>query len=312
MDLEIDLDDRGLRRWQELCDDVLDADAPWQPTQTLGAHIGMAAFGGIVQLDMLAQEPGLALVRGPDRVARERHGVAMGLTLVTSGEACVHTRGRDHVVRAGELCLLSSVEAFDKRLSADYSELFLYLPVPLALALARPVPQLAQHTLIAPERGLGSMLADGMRSLRRHRHEMAAGEWNTALGAVFELAAGVFGRSEPERVGLATRDVQRARALRYLESHLADPALSPRAIAAGLGMSLRYLHLLFEAGDSVGATILARRLDRCRSALHDPTERRTISEIAFAWGFNDAAHFSRTFKARFGMSPRDARAFTSR
>lgn len=308
LDLDLELDDRDLGRWRALCDDVLDADAPWQAARTLGAHIGLAAFAGVVQLEMHARAPGLTLVRGADRVARERRGLAMGLTLVTRGEAAVHTRGREHVVRAGELCLLSSLEPFEKRLSADYAELFLYLPVPLAQALARPVPALARHTLIAPRRGLGAMLADGMESLRRTRDELSPGEHEAALGAVFELAAGVFGRSEPERVGMATREVQHARALRYLELHLADPDLSPRAIAAGLGMSLRYLHLLFEVGDSVGATILARRLERCRHALADPADQRSVSEIAFAWGFNDAAHFSRTFKARFGHTPRDARA----
>jgi AraC family transcriptional activator of tynA and feaB len=302
---DFDLDDRSLERWFELCDDLLDADAPWQPTQTLGARICVAELGGIVLLEMHTREVGLALARGPERVARERFPTAMGLTLVTRGEAQIQTRGREHVVRAGELCLLSSLEAFDKRLSADYSELFLYLPLPIAESLSRPVPALAQHTLIAPQRGLGAMLADGMQSLRRVRHEMSPGEWSAALGAVFELAAGVFGRSEPERVGLATREVQRARAVRYLEQHLVEPELSPRTIAAGLGMSLRYLHLLFEHGDSVGATILARRLEHCRRVL--ATDPRSISEIAFAHGFNDAAHFSRTFKARFGRTPRDVR-----
>jgi AraC-like DNA-binding protein len=30
---------------------------------------------------------------------------------------------------------------------------------------------------------------------------------------------------------------------------------------------------------------------------------RTITEIALKWGFSDAAHFSRSFKASFGISP---------
>lgn len=306
--VDLDLDDRHIQMWrQQICDEMLDADSPWKATQKLVARIEVSAFRDIVQLDMSARDAGLALARGPDRVARERRPAAMGLTLVTSGEAHLHTRGRDHVVRTGELCLLSSVEPFEKRLSAGYSELFLYLPVPVALALGRPVPELTQHTLIAPQRGLGSMLADGMQSLRRVRNEMSPGEWNAALGAVFELAAGVFGRSEPERVGVATREVQRSRALRYIEAHLADPQLSPGVIAAGVGMSLRYLHLLFEQGDSVGATILARRLECCRSVLEDTSDKRSISEVAYAWGFNDAAHFSRTFRARFGVSPREIR-----
>jgi AraC-like DNA-binding protein len=92
---------------------------------------------------------------------------------------------------------------------------------------------------------------------------------------------------------------------------LPPPALPIEAHAANplLGISLRYLHRLFEdVGDSVGRLILAQRRDRCRDALANPPyARRSVSEIAFACGFNDAAHFSRSFKARLGMSPRDAR-----
>ena len=74
-------------------------------------------------------------------------------------------------------------------------------------------------------------------------------------------------------------------------------------------MSARYLHRLFEVTDSsAGATILARRLERCRAALLNPTQaHRAVSEVAFAWGFNDAAHFGRTFRARFGVTPRSVR-----
>ena len=28
-----------------------------------------------------------------------------------------------------------------------------------------------------------------------------------------------------------------------------------------------------------------------------------MSEIAYAWGFKDVAHFSRAYKAQFGVSP---------
>ena len=46
-----------------------------------------------------------------------------------------------------------------------------------------------------------------------------------------------------------------------------------------------------------------------RDSLCDPAlAARSISEIAVAWGFNDAAHFSRAFRARFGRSPRELRA----
>jgi AraC-like DNA-binding protein len=54
--------------------------------------------------------------------------------------------------------------------------------------------------------------------------------------------------------------------------------------------------------------VLDRGVD-LRADLCDPALRnRTISDIAFSWGFVDASHFSRAFKARFGCTARDVRA----
>lgn len=46
-----------------------------------------------------------------------------------------------------------------------------------------------------------------------------------------------------------------------------------------------------------------RRLVQCRVALTDVRNDRTITEIGMKWGFSDAAHFSRSVKAAFGISP---------
>jgi AraC family transcriptional regulator, positive regulator of tynA and feaB len=66
--------------------------------------------------------------------------------------------------------------------------------------------------------------------------------------------------------------------------------------------------LLFEQGTSLQRLIVSRRLDHCRRALEDPSQaRRTMTDIAFAWGFSDLSHFDRRFKAEYGCSPRDYR-----
>ena len=55
--------------------------------------------------------------------------------------------------------------------------------------------------------------------------------------------------------------------------------------------------------------ILRRRLEECAMQLRDPIwARRTITEIAFSWGFNNATHFARVFREKYGLSPRDYRA----
>lgn len=90
-----------------------------------------------------------------------------------------------------------------------------------------------------------------------------------------------------------------------LRRHLADPDLSPKILAERLRVSVRTIHKRFEDADTTfGQWVLDNRLLACRRALDDPRHAAfTISQIAFGWGFNDLSHFSKAFKARFGVSP---------
>ncbi|WP_411818092.1 acetamidase/formamidase family protein [Hyphococcus sp. DH-69] len=94
-----------------------------------------------------------------------------------------------------------------------------------------------------------------------------------------------------------------------IEMRLGDPELNADMISKEHGLSTRYLQKLFEAaGDSVSQYIKNRRLERCRLDLRSPLHaQRSISEILFQWGFNDSATFSRSFREKYGMSPRDYR-----
>lgn len=95
----------------------------------------------------------------------------------------------------------------------------------------------------------------------------------------------------------------------YLLMHLRDPDLSMPQAAAAMGISARYARqLLADEQTSFRSYIQGQRLDRCRRDLTDPRHAtRNVGDVAFAWGFNDLAHFSRIFKQRFGVSPRDCR-----
>jgi transcriptional regulator GlxA family with amidase domain len=54
--------------------------------------------------------------------------------------------------------------------------------------------------------------------------------------------------------------------------------------------------------------IWQQRLTACRRELADASmAHRSVSDIAFSWGFNEAAHFSRSFREQFGLSPREWR-----
>ena len=70
---------------------------------------------------------------------------------------------------------------------------------------------------------------------------------------------------------------------------------------------IRALHALFEDVDaSVAGLVRSERLVWCLEVLQRPNGG-SVTDIAFRWGFCDAAHFSRVFKRAFGVTPSDVR-----
>jgi AraC-like DNA-binding protein len=99
------------------------------------------------------------------------------------------------------------------------------------------------------------------------------------------------------------------RILEYMRAHLTDPDLNAVQIAAAHYISVRHLYnVLGEGGISLGDWIRARRLEECRSALARPAGQFiAITRLARQWGFRDASSFGRSFRATYGMSPREWR-----
>ena len=80
------------------------------------------------------------------------------------------------------------------------------------------------------------------------------------------------------------------------------------AVMLALIMAVVMARAFAETPWSVCGWIRHRRLEQCRQDLADPAqERLSITHIAFRWGFNDVAHFSRSFRETYQQSPRDLR-----
>jgi AraC family transcriptional activator of tynA and feaB len=94
-----------------------------------------------------------------------------------------------------------------------------------------------------------------------------------------------------------------------IDRNLHMPDLSVGRLAKQLGFSIRYIQKLFSDGDcTVSKYIRRQRLESCKRQLADPAWlNRGITEIAFNWGFNSSAHFSRVFKEQYGINAREYR-----
>jgi AraC-like DNA-binding protein len=102
-----------------------------------------------------------------------------------------------------------------------------------------------------------------------------------------------------------TGRLQAARA--FIENNLEWGDLTPANTSRALGISVRQLHLLFEpTGTTFSRYVLARRLERARSALVREPARKVI-EVAYSCGIESSTVFYRAFRDAFGMNPTDYR-----
>ncbi|MFF6888474.1 helix-turn-helix domain-containing protein [Streptomyces sp. NPDC012421] len=93
---------------------------------------------------------------------------------------------------------------------------------------------------------------------------------------------------------------------RWMNARLVGDDLSPSTVAAAHFMSVRRLHKLFERqDDTLSRWAQRRRLEECRRELGRSDGRPVlVRTLAQRWGFATAAHFSRSFRSAYGMSPR--------
>lgn len=128
----------------------------------------------------------------------------------------------------------------------------------------------------------------------------------------FDLVALMFGqeRNATTSGDSAVRFAHLDAAERFIRANACDPELGPAQVAQGCRVSLSYLHSVFRGRKhSVEETIFIERLEHARRLFDDPKFNGTmISAAAYICGFSHPAHFSRSFKRRFGMSPREYRS----
>jgi AraC-like DNA-binding protein len=247
--------------------------------------------------------------RGPEHI--DPHGPDRFLLNITLSGHVRHAQfGRRIDTPAGHMALIDSRSQYrSEQLTATHA-LFLRLPgAPLRSAVGTledfcAVPIDARY-------GFNATLLDFLQAMWRQKDALTAAEKAALSSKAIELLAISCNtlRGHARRLKRLTSDELFAKALHFIAEHLSDPHLDATAAAKASGLSRGRLQAIARAkSTTIGRTILLQRLERCRQTLSDPQQAKLpISQIAFDWGFSDAAHFSRAFKSQYGMSPRSYR-----
>lgn len=208
---------------------------------------------------------------------------------------------RSYRLDEGDLCLIDENAAFRLAGQEPCGILFLRLPRGATLNRHPQLEKLCGTVLPASEPGT-RLLADTL--LRLLADVSCLGELQRA--AMMDAVLQMLGVAEPLSMLPETPDWRVRRALDFIELNLSVAGLTAENVAQDQYISRRRLDQLMREGlgCSIASHLWSRRLERAAADLRDPRRvAATVAQIAFANGFEDAAHFARAFKRRYAVTP---------
>jgi AraC-like DNA-binding protein len=222
------------------------------------------------------------------------------------GATAARQRHRHCLLQPGDFCVIDSSAAFELEVSSPSSHI-MFIQMPRPAVLGRH-PYLERHTaeVFDPNETGAALLRGLLLNILDSAPVLEEYQRSSALGAIIQLlGAPKYSQGSDGEVSWRVRA-----ALAYIDAQFSDATLTASRVAKDQGISRRRLdEILRQAvGNSLTGQIWARRLMQAATDLADPQRNaQSVAQIAFAAGFEDAAHFTRAFKRRFHSTPREWR-----
>lgn len=225
-------------------------------------------------------------------------------TLLRPGDIAVVDTGRPYQMAAGYPTASTQPHVPDGRLPQLVTLMVPYGALPLSVDAMAPLSGVGLAARV-PTAGIAAA------TLGQLARAVTIGDEVTAAGlagvVVDLLAIGIA--SATQQTSTVEPETHRRGLLYQLQAfiaeHLAEPELSATTVAAAHHISVRSLQRVFQSdGETVAEWIRRRRLEHCRLDLADQALRqRPVAAIARRWGFTNASHFNRLFRAAYGLAP---------
>lgn len=246
--------------------------------------------------------------RTPELIERaDRHYYKLSLLL--AGTGVLIQDNREAVLRPGDLAIYDTHRPYSLMFDEDFRTMVVMFPKSMIDIPSGMLGQLTAVRLSGTD-GVASMVVPFLARLVDNLDQLGGSTGARIAHSTLDLVTTMYARElDLDRSETDPHQDLMRQIRAYIDSNLGSPDLGPAEIAAAHYISTRHLHGIFkEYGTTVAAWIRERRLQHCRRELLDPVHSgRPIAAIAARWGFVDAAHFSRVFKAQFGHSPSQAR-----
>ncbi len=282
------------------------------------SRIGSDPFWGRLRTVDLAPAHVSEITASPhmvERTASLLHGGESAYykaSLQMAGTGLLIQDGREAVLRPGDLAIYDTGRPYSLVFENDMRMLVLMFPRELLGLPPEVISQLTAHRF-ASDDGLGAMIIPFLQNVAQNLDHVGGVTGPRLVQSAIDLLTTMLANEldlDADPGDAHQLLLQRIR--HYIDQHLGSPELGPAQIAGAHYISTRHLHGLFrEKGTTVSTWVREQRLEKCRRDLMDPLSAHlSVGAIAARWGFVEAAHFSRVFKAAYGVSPSELRLRT--
>lgn len=275
-------------------------------------HIGQGPFEGemcrlkIPGFEFMSPRASPVIVRSR-RVDCDR--TALNLTLQHVGSSMSITDREEVTLKCGDMVIYDPTRPLECRAYENMQQIVIRLPY---RQVAERFPNIESliGARLSGDSGAGRVVSSFIRNTWQELRADPASEWVEALGdviwAMLALAYEAGGGARPTDHRF---EHYRARMLACIDSHVSEPEFGTRELAEALGVSARYVQILFaKLHTTPSAFILNRRLDLAARQLKACGTRASITDVAFDAGFEHLSTFCRAFRRKFNVSPREYRA----
>ncbi|HZP71700.1 MAG TPA: helix-turn-helix transcriptional regulator [Pseudolabrys sp.] len=271
-----------------------------------------------LEYSLLARDlPGVRVMStasSPVRITRTREFLADGnvdfvLIINQTGQTTASARGREATLQEGDAILVSASETKVVDRHTYGGALSFRIPRSILSSMVTYVDDAVMQVI--PHDTDALKLLAGYAAPLFNDIALATSEFRrTAANHLHDLVALAIGQT---RDGLINARAIPAARLRMAKSYIIENCsrrdLSVGAVAAHLGLTPRNLQRLFESENTTFSEfLLSQRLNRAYRMLTEPRLAQSpVGTIAYDAGFGDLSYFNRSFKRRYGMTPRDVR-----
>lgn len=233
------------------------------------------------------------------------------LSLQLSGIGVLEQEGRQVKMQPGEAVLFDTARPYSFSLDGDFKKIVTRIPSDNFKRYFSHPERLCAYKIDSSVPG-AQMLFSYISCLNSDADNLSSTSAQSFSTALTEMVSGTLLAlpQSQQANGSSVKHYHLNEIKKIIANKLSHPSLGAELLSDELGLSISSIYRIFE-NESIPLTqfIWNQRLDRCHKDLIDTSlSGRSITDIAFRWGFNSSAHFSRAFKSRFGFTPREWRA----